>query len=342
MDIIADQEKEAKKLGIKLEDEEGDETVNDDAPDDSKESEEEKAPKKNQEDDSKADDKKEDEEESEDDDKEEKPQAKTPPKGSLQQEAFRKREQQRLEGIVASQLGPIAETLKGVTEALAELKTAKTPEAKQEAAENVDDELQKIADAEKIPIDRLKQIIGLAGKASASKIEGLEKKIEAFEPIITQRSQQEQQQQAEKIFGQEWDTQAEPILTTNYANANPAQLKEAKTLLAQLAMSADYGDTRGNKDGLPEHPAYPVDYIIYKEADKFDTILRNPKKKSFESSSSITDEANDEGENLSDLLDGREYKSAKEAIAADKKIQKAMSNDRLVVRRGGEQVDVTD
>ena len=131
-------------------------------------------------------------------------------------------------------------------------------------------------------------------------------------------------------------------MSEQYSTATPAQLKSAKALLAELAMSPDYGDTRGNKDGLSEHPAYPVDYIIYKEADKFDTILRNPKKKSFESSSSITDEGTGESETLETLLDGREYKSPKEAIAADKKIQRLMNADRLVVRRAGQQVDITD
>ena len=338
MDIIADQEKEAKKLGIQLEDENEDETVNEDEKsDDSKESQEEKPDKKNQEDETKDDDKKSDEEDSEDD-KPEKP-AERPSKGSLQQEAFKKREQQRLEGIVASQLGPVAEQLKGITEALAELKIAKTPEQKEDAKDNLDEELAKFGEKDR-PV--IKDMLDIIQKRSDAKIAGLENKIKDFAPIIQQRSEQERQQETEKIFNQEWETQGEPVLTKEYENASPQQLKEAKTLLAQLAMSADYGDTRGNKDGIAEHPAYPVDYILYKEADKFDTILRNPKKKSFESSSSLTDEGTGEQETLDTLLDGREYKSAKEAIAADKKIQRAMNSDRLIVRRGGEQVDVTD
>ena len=280
MDIIQQQEAEAKRLGVKLESDDEDEKVNepDEVPDDSKESPEEKPDEKIDEDESK-------EDESEDDDQEKKPEQR-PSKGSLQQEAFKQREQKRLEKIVSAQLGPITDTLKGITDALTELKTAKTPEAKQEAVENVDDELQKIADAEKIPLERLKVIMGIMGKSAEAKISGLEKKIEQFTPIIQQRTEQERVQEAEKVFNQEWETQAEPVLSEQYSTATPAQLKSAKALLAELAMSPDYGDTRGNKDGLSEHPAYPVDYIIYKEADKFDTILRNPKKKSFESSKS--------------------------------------------------------
>lgn len=334
--IIDQQEKEAKRLGITLEpeDDEKDQEVNQD---DSEESPEEKPDEKIEEEESE-----EKPDESEDKKPDEKPEPKSPPKGSLQQEAFKQREQKRLEGIVQTQLGPITDSLKGITEALAELKTAKTPEAKADAADNIDDELQKIADAEKIPLERLKQIIGLAGKSAEAKISGLEKKINDFAPIIEQRSEQERQQQVQAEFSQEWESQAEPILTKNYENATPKQLKEARTLLSQLAVSADYGDTRGNKEGVPEHPAYPIDYIIYKEADKLDTILRNPKKKSFESSGSLSEENDGEVETLADAFQDKEFKSAKEAIAADKKITRLMGKERTVVRRQGQDVDITD
>lgn len=337
INIIDQQQKEAERLGITLEQEpdEVDQEVNK-PQDDSKESQEEDPEKKIEQEESES--KKQDEDKSEDDDAGKKPEVKNPSKGSLQQEAFKQREAKRLQVIVDDQMN---KALMPVMEMLRELKAAKSPEEKTNVVENIDDELAKLAEAENIPLEQFKKIAGLLTKQVQESISPQLKKIDEIQPIIELRTQQEYDQQIQDDFSKEWESQGETILVEQYKDATPKQLKEARALLASLAISADYGDTRGNKEGVQEHTAYPLDYIIYKEADRFDTILRNPKKKTFENSGSISDEDNTEDNTLENAFQDREITSAREAIDLNNKINRVMGKDRTVVRRQGVDVDIT-
>lgn len=330
-DILGQQEAEAKRLGLKLDEpEEEDETT------DVKVVPEEKQEKKIEQE--KSEPEKKDEEKSEDEE-EDKNQPKRPPKGSLQQEAFKQRENKRLENIVNERL---TAALNPVMEMLKELKEAKTPEAKQDAAENIDDELSKLAENEKIPVEQFKKITSLITKQVEAGLAPRLKQMDEFAPLIEKQQADEQTRQVEEIFNTEWNNQAEPILTENYKNANATQMKEARTLLSQLAISADYGDTRGNKDGVPEHPAYPVDYIIYKEAEKFDTILNSPRKKSFENSSNISDNDSGEPTKLEELYGDKEITNTADAVALQKKLDKVIGGEKTILKRGGQDVDMTE
>ena len=338
--IISQQEAEAERLGIKLDDEE-------ETSDDSKESQEEEPGKKIEQEESESEDDKEDKEDSEEEDKSEDDakddsEAQRPPKSSLAKQASLQRENTRIGKIVEERL---TQALNPITEMLKELKTAKTPEQKQEAAENIDEELAKIAETEKIPVDQFKKIAGLIQKQVEQSLAPRLQKVDEMSPLIEQSRQKELKLQSEQIFNQEWEKEAEPLLTEQYATATAKQMNEARKLLAELSVSPEYGDTRGNKDGLPEHPAYPVDYILYKEAEKIDSILRNPKKKSFESSSSISDDTSDKPSKLEDILsDDKEITNAADAIKRSKALDKATFNagNRTIVRRGGQDVDVTE
>lgn len=335
--ILNEQEKEAKRYGIKLDTEDEDQEEKKDDSEEEESKEDKKPLKKNEEEEAESEEEKEDEDDSEDEeDQEEKLEPKRPSKGSLQQEAFKQREEKRLSGIVDQRLQT---ALSPITEMLKELKEAKTPAEKKETVENIDEELAKIAEAENLPVEQFKKIAGLIKTQVEAGLASKLKQVEEIGPMLEQERQRDQQRQTQEVLAKEWEKDAEPKLTAEYPNATAKQMKDARNLISELAVSADYGDTRGNKDGLPEHPAYPVDYIIYKEAEKFDTILRNPKKKSFESSGSLSDDTQ-EPQTLSEIMsDDKEITSAKEAMALSKKMDKAIGQEKTVIKRHGQTME---
>lgn len=107
----------------------------------------------------------------------------------------------------------------------------------------------------------------------------LKAKLEAFtkqeEKEVDPKAEKEKAEKREiQYFSEEWQDFL-PALKKQYSNATPAMLKEAAQEMYRKARSRDYGNVPG------VHPAYPLDYIFFKEKKAFDTILRvSPKNAS--------------------------------------------------------------
>ena len=102
----------------------------------------------------------------------------------------------------------------------------------------------------------------------------LKKRLDAFEEgkdEIEQLTAEQKKAKAEQkeiaYFGDEWQDFL-PTLKKQYKNATPSMLKEAAQEMYRKARSADYGNVPG------KHPAYPLDYIFFREKKAFDTLLR--------------------------------------------------------------------
>ena len=100
----------------------------------------------------------------------------------------------------------------------------------------------------------------------------LKEKLEAFEKEgkdeVDPKAEKEKAEKREiQYFGEEWQDFL-PALKKQYSNATPAMLKEAAKEMYRKARSRDYGNVPG------VHPAYPLDYIFFKEKKAFDTLLR--------------------------------------------------------------------
>lgn len=104
------------------------------------------------------------------------------------------------------------------------------------------------------------------------KLEAFENKEEA-EPDAKVEKEKAEKREIE-YFSDEWRDFL-PALKKQYSNASTAMLKEAAQEMYRKARSRDYGLVPG------VHPAYPLDYIFFKEKKAFDTILRvSPKNAS--------------------------------------------------------------
>lgn len=104
------------------------------------------------------------------------------------------------------------------------------------------------------------------------------KQMETLEPVVTQMSANMQQEEILTVFNSEWDTQGLPEINKLYPNASPEQKEKAKQKMLELATSEQYGFVEG------KHDAYPLSYILFKEAQSFNDLLFSPKKKTAEGS----------------------------------------------------------
>lgn len=99
----------------------------------------------------------------------------------------------------------------------------------------------------------------------------LKKKLQELEEGKEELTEAQQKQQAEKrevqYYTEEWNDFL-PNLKKQYRNATPQMLKEAAQAMYKLARSKNYGNVPN------QHPAYPLDYIFFKEKKAFDTLLR--------------------------------------------------------------------
>lgn len=97
-----------------------------------------------------------------------------------------------------------------------------------------------------------------------------------FNEVIKQSEERKQQDEAKAKaeaevahFNKEWDVVAVGKMKEFSADATEKQLAEAKAKLDELAHSEEFY-------------RFPIDYVIFKNAELFKTILTNPKKKTAE------------------------------------------------------------
>lgn len=109
--------------------------------------------------------------------------------------------------------------------------------------------------------DAVRDLLKMARKGQAIP----EDKLKAIDAAaeITRKAQETE------YFNSEWN-QVEPFFKSQFPNATPEQIAQAKALMDQISHTPQYGTT-------PEHGAYALDYILFKEKSQFEAIL-NPKK----------------------------------------------------------------
>lgn len=116
--------------------------------------------------------------------------------------------------------------------------------------------------------------------------------------------------QEEAHFNSEWKSFA-PTLSDAYPKMSAVQLEEAKTLMDELSHDDATGGLRvTGKDGKPRLQPYPLDYIMFKNKSKFDSILSAGKRRGLESADVTSYEISDDSVDMS---------TARGIEAADKK-----------------------
>jgi len=173
---------------------------------------------------------------------------------------------------------------------------------KGETVEEQADEIETIAAdlAKRINVEpeSLKEILNAAVGIATKKL-GAKEKAELPEEIKNALTELEElkKDSAEKKeldhFNGEWE-QAMPAIQKKYPNAKAAELNKAKEVMYKLARSEKYHQ-------------YDLDYILFKESKKFDTLLQvAAKRRGLEQGKSITrDESEDDSqeETMPDIED---------------------------------------
>jgi hypothetical protein len=116
--------------------------------------------------------------------------------------------------------------------------------------------------------ENLKKLADLVGKQVRSSIDSelkpLKDTASSLQEWQEERAQRNEYEESMEQFNSEW-AEVLPVIEQNY-RPTPTQAKQAETLLSELAHSEDYHDKE-------------LDYILFKEQDKFEAILGNPRRK---------------------------------------------------------------
>lgn len=131
--------------------------------------------------------------------------------------------------------------------------------------------------------ESLKKIISLVKEVAVDKnVKNLEDKISKLETQVSDKRASEVVDE----FPVEWDSFEKDFFSKEFPNATSQQIKTAHDVMKKLAGTKDIGgkvyihpDT--NKEVLDP---YPLDYIFYKNRDKFEELVTEKKSKGMESS----------------------------------------------------------
>lgn len=141
------------------------------------------------------------------------------------------------------------------------LKNAKTPEARQEAAEDITSAVEALKEKGlEVNPEVLNVLADILSKRVLPK-DTLEK--------IERAGKEAQDAQEKAYFNNEW-TKLESSLKTQYPNASPEMLSEAKAEMDKIAHTKEFGP-------------YDLDYVLFKNQKSFDAILNTKPGKTFES-----------------------------------------------------------
>jgi len=141
------------------------------------------------------------------------------------------------------------------------LKNAKTPEAKKEAADDI-----------KTAIDTLKaKGLEVAPEVLDVLADVLSKRVLPKDTLdkIEKAGQEAQKAQEKAYFDNEW-AKLESSLKMQYPNASPEMLSEAKAEMNKIAHTKEFGP-------------FDLDYVLFKNQKSFDAILNTKPGKTFES-----------------------------------------------------------
>ncbi len=196
----------------------------------------------------------------------------------------------------------IGDLSKGQEQLATIIKGLQETSTKKEQAETVDEiaELAKRRDLDPEGLKELRDILEkniLDGLEKSGKLNReLPKDIEAKLALLDQ-IQEEKNEIVEKAnFENEWSAFV-PTLQKQYPNAKASELAAAKELLDEIAHSEEGGVVvkKATATEQGKIKPYPLDFIIYKNKSKFDTILKVAKGiKSGEDGSKQIEEFNDE------------------------------------------------
>lgn len=146
-----------------------------------------------------------------------------------------------------------------------EMGKAKPSETK---SENLEDDIKSLAKELDFDESKVKRIIEVARKGLDASPEEKKALAEVQTELTTLREEKEQRQQ-EAIFNGEWGALTKTI-REQFPNATDEQIAKAKADMDELAHSEKYHEL-------------DLDYIMFKEKDRFAKTLFSPKQKTFES-----------------------------------------------------------
>lgn len=167
----------------------------------------------------------------------------------------------------------------------------------------------------------LKKITSLMKEVMKGQTAGLEKKLSDLEEKFSEVKKNEP---VKDEFSSEWET-FEEDLQKDFPNATPAQLKEAQKLMNTLSHTKGIGGKAyKDDDGRELLDPFPLDYILFKNKDKFDEILGGRKSKGLENNRSqgLKHSKDDDGE----FKQLPKNASAAEIIAYEKRSSRAIAD----------------
>lgn len=186
--------------------------------------------------------------------------------------------------------GEMRTALSEVQSALASIRSEKSGKTEEQELGAIESEAEKLS--EELGLDApglakvLKTAVQLAKKELGGQIpKELKDKLEVIETLQSKsaKDDEERADQAEvDHFNGEWDSLV-PSLRKQFPNATDSMLEEAKKVMDETAHSKKYH-------------SYDLDYVLFKEGQKFETLLKvAPGKKSGETAKSVGTAAEDVG-----------------------------------------------
>lgn len=135
---------------------------------------------------------------------------------------------------------------------------------------SIDDRAKKLAASLDFDVDKVKLILEEARDVALDEFQSKNVMSEEDKKTFDSIKQQRFVESQEKIFNTQWDKTIGEI-KKSYPNATPEQITKARSEMDALAHSK-------------QHHTHEMEYILFKEKQKFDKILFSPKQKTFESS----------------------------------------------------------
>lgn len=153
--------------------------------------------------------------------------------------------------------------------------------AEQAQAAVVDEELSKLAEELNASPDQINKLLQVFEKRIQKQI-GTQSLTPELQEVLD--SVREQKRVADEVahFNKEWDSIL-PDLRKQYPNASESQLALAKEEMDKLSHSKEFHK-------------YPLDYIVYRQSKKFDTLLKVVKGRSGEATVRGSEGVNETGE----------------------------------------------
>jgi hypothetical protein len=148
---------------------------------------------------------------------------------------------------------------------------AKGTKTEEEAKKEIDEELGKYAEDNKLDKDQLERLIGIITKRVSKPAEKVKEKTDEEKEITDKEKLDARLTKEAAGFESEFDKKVLPILAKKYPKMTAIQERKVKNILHDLAFTKDLAET-------------PLKYIYYGHVKKIREILEVPSKKSGESS----------------------------------------------------------